>query len=140
MPLYLLDTDHISLHQRGHPAILRKFHEIPERDIAASIVSFEEQLRGWLEVIRRVEQSDKLPLAYRSLSEMQRYFCRITIVGFDAGTQLMYQNLRKEHRRLGSFDLRIAASALALDAILVTRNLCDFSQIPSLTIQDWTIG
>jgi len=37
-------------------------------------------------------------------------------------------------------DLRIAAIAMASDAILVTRNLRDFNGIDGLTIVDWSTG
>lgn len=138
MPLYLLGTDHISLHQRGNPSVTDHVRNVPERELAASIVSYEEQLRGWLDVIRKVEQTPKLPLAYQSLREMQLYFCRLQLIDFNVQTEQIYHELRKEYRRLGSMDLRIAASAMATNAILVTRNQRDFSQIAGLILEDWT--
>jgi tRNA(fMet)-specific endonuclease VapC len=35
-------------------------------------------------------------------------------------------------------DLKIAAIVLARDAILLSRNLDDFRQIPDLRVEDWT--
>lgn len=35
-------------------------------------------------------------------------------------------------------DLKIAAIAIVNNAILISRNLADFEQIPNLTVQDWT--
>jgi tRNA(fMet)-specific endonuclease VapC len=45
--------------------------------------------------------------------------------------------LKKQYRRLGTMDLRIAATALSLDSILVTRNRKDFAQITELNIENW---
>jgi tRNA(fMet)-specific endonuclease VapC len=39
----------------------------------------------------------------------------------------------------GSFDRLIAAHALALGVTLVTNNLADFSDVPGLKVEDWTI-
>ena len=40
--------------------------------------------------------------------------------------------------RRGSFDRLIAAHALSLNLIVITRNMRDFSDIPGLTVEDWT--
>jgi tRNA(fMet)-specific endonuclease VapC len=36
-------------------------------------------------------------------------------------------------------DLKIASIATANDALLLSRNLNDFVQIPNLKVEDWTI-
>ena len=36
-------------------------------------------------------------------------------------------------------DLKIASIALANNATLLTRNLSDFSKIPNLRIEDWSL-
>lgn len=40
--------------------------------------------------------------------------------------------------RIGTMDLKIAAITIAKGAILVTRNLADFEQVPNLQAEDWT--
>jgi tRNA(fMet)-specific endonuclease VapC len=41
--------------------------------------------------------------------------------------------------RIGTMDLKIAATALANDATLLTRNTSDFGRIPGLRIEDWSV-
>jgi tRNA(fMet)-specific endonuclease VapC len=45
--------------------------------------------------------------------------------------------LRKELRRVGAMDLKIAAICLVHDAVLLTRNLVDFSKVPGLRVENW---
>lgn len=124
--LFVLDTDHVTLLQQGEPQVVEHLTKVPKHLIAASIVTYEEQLRG------------RLALAYLRLREMRAFFCAIHLVDFDQSTAGIYETLRKEYRRLGKMDLRIAATVLAHDCILVTRNIGDFDQIVGLSTQDWS--
>lgn len=135
--LYLLDTDTISLIQRRHPLASAKYRAIPDGQVVVSVISYEEQLRGRLAVISQSKTPEPLLNAYARLREMQEYFCRFRILGFEADAQAMFESLRQKHRRLGTMDLRIAATALANDAILVTRNTQDFIEIENLKLENW---
>lgn len=48
-----------------------------------------------------------------------------------------FVRLRKSHLRIGTQDLKIACTALAHDALLLSANLCDFEQVPGLRVEDW---
>lgn len=53
MPIHILDTNYMSILERQTPEARRleaRMMEIPQDDIATSIVSYEEQTRGWLAV------------------------------------------------------------------------------------------
>ena len=59
-------------------------------------------------------------------------------IAFDRYEILLLQNPNLRKKRLQK-DMRIAAIALANNAIVVTRNRRDFEQVPGLKIEDWTI-
>jgi tRNA(fMet)-specific endonuclease VapC len=49
--IYLLDTDHLSLLERGGAESLRlqmRLDPIPAGEIATTIITYEEQMRGWM--------------------------------------------------------------------------------------------
>ena len=140
MALFVLDTDHITLFQRGHTHVVERFSASSQEDVATSIVTYEEQLRGRLAVIRRATSPERLAVAYLRLREMHEFFRAIRLVDFDANAAEIYASLRRTHRSLGTLDLRIAATALAIGATLVTRNRRDFEAIPGLSLADWSVG
>ena len=63
----------------------------------------------------------------------------LSVIEFDEKSATEFQRLKKLYPRLGSMDLKIAAIAIANDAILLTRNLTDFGQIQELRAEDWTV-
>ena len=138
MSRYILDTDHLSFLQRSNDDVLRRLMSHPATDIAITIVTVEEQLRGWLAVIRQHHASERQVVAYRGLHDAVTMLNRFTILDFDHHAYSRYTQLRQERLRIGSQDLRIAAIALAIGATLITRNQRDFSQVPQLTHEDWS--
>lgn len=50
---WLLDTDHVSLQERGHPTLRQRFRFVPPEAVATSAVTLEEMLRGRLAVLSR---------------------------------------------------------------------------------------
>jgi tRNA(fMet)-specific endonuclease VapC len=54
MSLYILDTDHVTLHQRNHPLIIARLQRVASAELATTIVTVEEQMRGRLGQLRRV--------------------------------------------------------------------------------------
>jgi tRNA(fMet)-specific endonuclease VapC len=138
-PLFVLDTDHLTLLQRGHAQVSECLNATPEELVAVTIVSYEEQLRGRLAVISQAWTPGRLAVAYLRLREMHTFFCAIRLLDFDLSAAAIYAELRQEYRRLGKLDLRIAATVLAHEGLLVTRNQRDFGQIAGLSLQDWSV-
>ena len=50
---------------------------------------------------------------------------------------MQFEQLQKQHIRIGTMDLKIAAIAIANNATLLSRNLKDFSKVPGLKVEDW---
>lgn len=137
MTLYVLDTDHVSLFQRRHPAVVRQIGSRRPTEIAVTLISAEEQLRGWLSAIRRAGTTESLIPAYSGLRRVLEYFRSIQTLDFEARAFDVYQGLRRQKIRIGTQDLRIAAVTLSVKGTLVTRNLRDFARIPGLAIENW---
>ena len=76
--------------------------------------------------------------AYTKLSETVRFFSTIPVVPFDMACEQQFQALRALRLRVGSRDLRIAATALVQNVVLVSRNRRDFEQVPGLRLDDWS--
>jgi tRNA(fMet)-specific endonuclease VapC len=133
---YVLDTDHLSLHFRGSQQIRRKLALFPPDEIAITVISAEEQLRGRLAQIRKASNNDSLATAHRKFRQAIYDLAKLNILEFDSGAITILEDLKQHRLRIGSQDMRIAAIALANNAIVITRNRIDFGQIPGLTIED----
>ncbi|MBD0309083.1 MAG: type II toxin-antitoxin system VapC family toxin, partial [Microcoleus sp. T1-bin1] len=66
-------------------------------------------------------------------------FKNLNILKFDHNAFTIYTEFRSQKIRSNPQILRIAAIVLANNAIPVTRNHRDFSQVPDLVQEDWTI-
>jgi len=71
---FLLDTDHVSLDQRGHPIVRARVQAAGSAQVAVSIITVEEQMRGWLAAIRVATTSDARAAAYQRLRMAIEYF------------------------------------------------------------------
>jgi tRNA(fMet)-specific endonuclease VapC len=137
--MFILDTDHISLFQRNHPQVSTHVLATPPLELATTVVTVEEQLRGRLERVRRARSDEEVVRAYQNLLATVLYFRTIQIIGFDTPSQEILRRLRAQQVRIGTQDLRIAAIVLRQGATLVTRNRRDFGAISSLHTADWSL-
>jgi tRNA(fMet)-specific endonuclease VapC len=136
---YILDTDSVTYHQLGRPGLVQRVAQVAPAEIAATVVTLYEQLRGRLAAINRQQNDRDLQLALQRLQQTQAYFCRVQIIPFDDAAVALYRELLQQKLRIGSQDLRIAAIVLSHKAILVTSNRRHFDQIPGLQIEDWNV-
>ena len=139
--MYIFDTDHLSLIQRNGEEgkrILAKLAAIKDVEIAVTVITYEEQIRGRLSFLSKAKTLDRQILAYQGLQQSAKDYCSIPILPFNRSAALEYQRLRKAYPRLGTMDLKIAAIALTNNAILLTRNQSDFGQIIELQTENWS--
>jgi tRNA(fMet)-specific endonuclease VapC len=138
MTLYILDTDHLSLYGRNHPALIDRLRANAV-NLTTTAINVEEQLRGRLAQIAEAKAGVSLANAYRWLSETVKLLSDFEVLQFTEQVQLIYQGFKTQRIRVGTQDLRIAAIVIAHNGVLLSRNLRDFEKIPNLMIQDWTV-
>jgi tRNA(fMet)-specific endonuclease VapC len=139
--MYILDTDHLSVIDRGGvkaQRLLQRLASIDPTQVATSIISYEEQMRGWLSYAVKAQTIEKQVEAYKELKRQLTNYCTIPIIDFDEQAAQEFQRLKKLHPRLGTMDLKIASVVLANQAVLLTRNSSDFGRIIGLLVEDWT--
>ncbi|HEY3395724.1 MAG TPA: type II toxin-antitoxin system VapC family toxin [Lacipirellulaceae bacterium] len=142
MPTLVLDTDHMSLLEWGSDEAARlreRLADCNEGDVATTIISYEEQVRGWMAYIAGARSLAKQVQAYRRLRSHLDNYRQIPVLDFDDAAARIYEELRQSRLRIGTMDLKIAAIVISLDATLLSRNRIDFSKVPGLKIEDWTI-
>jgi tRNA(fMet)-specific endonuclease VapC len=141
MTLWVLDTDSLSLLERGNLKIQERLRQINTDSVAISIVTAEEKMKGRLAAINSlsgIERVDRLAIAYRALQSSIEDLQALPILPFSELAKDRYRELLQQKIRVGSHDLRIAAIVLSIEGILVTRNRRDFDRVPGLQIDDWS--
>jgi tRNA(fMet)-specific endonuclease VapC len=139
MSLYILDTDTLTLYGNNHPVVLQRVRGVSQSDLAATIVSVEEQLRGWFTAVRKATRPYDLARAYDQFTAAMRFLATLYVLSFSLNSVHRYNGLLAQKLKIGRMDLRIAAIALEHGAVVVTRNGRDFGRVPNLIIEDWTV-
>ncbi|MBR5400186.1 MAG: PIN domain-containing protein [Treponema sp.] len=140
--IYLLDTNIISEPTKAQASdkVIQKLAENLEYSGISSIV--------WAETLTGVKQlpdgKRKTGLFDYLVENVQKMY---EIIPFDASCASIYSDLAQKLKESGSpapqFDLLIAATAIANNLILVTRNTQDFetiTKVSNLMIENWFEG
>jgi tRNA(fMet)-specific endonuclease VapC len=138
MSLFVLDTDILSLWQRGHPAVIQQVAAHQADDLAITVITVQEQLDGWHTRLPHAKTAKQTADLYQRLLETVHFLARVKILPYSESAVLRYEQLRKQKLNLGKMDLRIAAIVLELGMTLVTRNVRDFGRVPGLGFEDWS--
>ncbi len=140
--MYVLDTDHMSLLDRGTTRSALQLRErlapLDSSQVATTIVTYEEQTRGWLSYAARSKAISSVIESYSKLSGHLENYREIRALEFEQSAAVQFQRLQKLRLKMGTMDLRIAAIVLANDAVLLSRNSVDFMKVPGLRFEDWS--
>jgi tRNA(fMet)-specific endonuclease VapC len=143
--MLVLDTDLLTILQRKsgdeYARLDARLHVAAGtgEPIGMTIISVEEQMRGWLSYIAKAKTNEKKIDAYRRLHGFILDISARTILDFDALSADNLGRLLKAKIRIATTDLTIAAITLASNAKLLSRNLTHFRKVPGLQVEDWAL-
>lgn len=140
--MILVDTDHATLlkypdSERGR-RFINRLSAVPESEvIGIAIVTVEERMRGWLAVIAKEKTALRQVAGYRELAKLFEFYQEFEIIAFDEAVAGQFDKLRSKRLRIGTMDLKIAATALVNNALLLSANQRDFGRVPGLRVENW---
>lgn len=122
---FLLDANIVIAAALGHGVALRaRMAACDEGDMVTSAIAFAEVIYG--------SRQGKPP----PLDRLELFVEEVPVLEFDRAAAIAYSSLRF---RRASFDRLIGAHALALGLTLVSDNEGDFTDVPGLQVENWTI-
>ncbi|MDB6139529.1 MAG: hypothetical protein JWO94_2601 [Verrucomicrobiaceae bacterium] len=135
----VLDTNHFREYTHGTTlgATLRARIIAEQPDLFTCIVAAEESLSGWIALVRKSRAGLAQLDGYQRLHACIDTLGKLSLLPFDQEAATIFQALAQAYPRIGRMDLKIAAICITHDALLLSRNLGDFAQIPGLHVANW---
>ena len=130
---WMLDTDVcITMIRQQSPGLLRRLQRHQVGDVGVSVLTVAELFCG-------VEKSGH---SARNRAALEQFLMPLQLADFEPVAAARYGAVRADLDRrgqpIGAMDTLIAAHALSLGAIIVTRNRRDFGRVTGLRVEDWT--
>ncbi len=138
MSFDVFDTDSLTLFQDGDVEITESVLNHDAHDLAITVLTIEEQVGGWYSLLRRAKSEQQLVFAYSRMADNVEALSDLRVLRCNAEAVRLSHNFRANKIRIGTMDLRIAATVISHGGILVTRNRRDFEQVPGLVMEDWS--
>ena len=139
--MIILDTDHLTVlryeDDSHYSRLTSRLDASPDQHIVTTVVTMEEQMRGWLAEINRWREVRRQITAYERLVRMVEFLSEWEIIRLDDPVANQFDRLRKSGVRIGSQDLKIASIAVVHNALLLSANLRDFRRVPGLRVENW---
>lgn len=132
--MYLLDTNICIYLMKGtYPNLTEKVFAHPPTEFAISAVTAFELEYG----------AAKSNWGEKSRNNMKMFLAPFTIIPFNSVDAAVAGELRgyleQQGTPIGPYDIQIAAQGLARNFIVITHNVDEFSRVPNLLVDDWTI-
>lgn len=137
--MHLLDTDTLTYLHAGHPRVENRLRALADPNVATSVITRIEILRGRFDFVLKAATGTELVRAQRLLTRSEELLAQIVTLPLDQRAANEFDRLRtmKNLGKIGRADLLIASIALSHRATLVTRNVRHFAQIPDLIVVNW---
>ena len=137
--MYLLDTDTLTHLYAGNPRVALQLRTVDDPNVGTTVITKVEILRGRIDYLLKAETGDQLLRGQELLIRTEGLGAQILIVPINSVAAQHFDRLRsiRSLRKIGRADILIASVALANRAILVTRNLRHFKQIPGVVVVNW---
>ena len=139
--MIILDTDHLTVlryeDDSRYSTLTSRLDASLDQHIVTTVVTVEEQMRGWLAEINRWREVRRQITAYERLVRMVEFLSEWEIIRLDDPVADQFDRLRKSGVRIGSQDLKIASIAVVHNALLLSANLRDFRRVPGLRVENW---
>lgn len=122
---YMMDANSIiHLIAGAYPSLAARVADTEAGAIGVSSIAFAEVVWG--------SANGKPPI----LPLLDAFALQIPVLPFDEAASRAYAQIPFKR---GSFDRLIAAHALSLGLIVISRNTKDFADVPGLKVENWTV-
>lgn len=134
------DSDVLSDLLRGRVDYWTRLSEIPLIEQTIPVIVAEEIVRGRLDVIRQAQAGKarvSIPQAY---ALFERTFADLRLqrlLAYNDSADQVFREWRQQGVRTPTNDLRIAATCVAHQGTLVSRNRKDFEGLSGLSVEFW---
>ena len=142
---YLLDTDtftaflYETIREPKTSPVSARIATLPSGDdVALTIVTVTEVMKGMLNLLQRMEKAGKDTQGFTDFERAYRALQHFPVVSFSPDAQVCFDAFSPAERRIGRPDCQIAAIAIVNGHTVVTRNTRHFAQIAGVVIEDWT--
>ena len=124
--MIILDTDHFTVLRYSddtrYPILTKRLFASVDQHIVTTVVTVEEQMRGWLAEISRWRDIGRQRDAYDRLAMLVEYLGDWEVLRIDERAAKEFNSLKQQRIRIGTQDLKIASIALAHGGLVLSAN------------------